>query len=71
MRRGDVELGRTDARAERSKNAVTGAGSRDFQLHFHAFSTLFDDAGGSGEEAGRRSYVEVSSPIGEVAGKRG
>ena len=53
------------------KNVVTGAGSHDFQLRFRAFSTLFDDAGRSGEEAGERSYVGVSSPIEEVVEKKG
>ena len=69
MRRGDVELGRTGAEAKQLKNAVTGARSRDLQLRFRAFLALFDDTGGSGEEAGGRSYVRVPSPVGEVDGK--
>ena len=51
MRRGNAELGRTGAGAKQLKNAVRGAGSRDLQLRFRAFLALFDDAGGSGEEA--------------------
>ena len=71
MRRGDAELGRIDAGVEQSKNAMIGVGSRDFQLRFHAFPALFDDAGGSGEEVGWRSYVRVFSSVEEVVEKRG
>ena len=71
MRRGDAELGRIGTGAERPKNAVTRIWSRDFQLRFCAFPTLFDDVGGSGEEAGGRSYIGVSLSVGEVARKRG
>ena len=71
MRRGDAELGRIGNGVERPKNAVTGAGLINFQLRFRAFLALFDDAGRSGEEAGGRSYVVVSSSVREVVEKRG
>ena len=50
---------------------MIGARSHDFQLRFRAFSTLFDDAGGSSEEAYGWSYVVVSSSVREVVEKRG